>query len=300
MKRLLSVLIIVLGVQNVHAQQYPEFQLYMLNPAQVNPGFTGYLTDLSIFAGAVSPLTFSEHAVRNYYVSVNQSFENNYLGIGGKLLYDQRDFYESFYMDASTSYRAVIANKQVVSIGADIGLVNRSYRLGNLTPYVNMDDPTLSSDYYYQTSFKLGVGLAYYSPKLELGVSMPYLIEGSEDFSGYFNAYAAYKWYFANDQWVVQPNAFWEFYPDETMNLRANVMMKLRGVLWGQVGSDVNRSVYLSSGWTFGNYELIYGHKLQSGDAVAYSNRAEVMIRVHLGRSNRELSHIATPLNKKR
>ena len=299
MKKILFLIALGCASFTMQAQQYPESQLYMANPYMMNPGFTGYLTDLSIYAGAQSPFSLGDNEVRNYYVGINQSLENKYLGVGGKIMYDQRAFFESIYLDASVSYRAVVSNKHVISMGADVGLVNRTYNIGHLTPYVDMNDPTLSSDYYYQTSFKAGFGVAYYSEVIEAGLAAPFLVEGSEDFSNYYNGYLAYKIYLDNDRWILKPNLVAAHLPDGTVQASGHVMFERRGMFWGQVGYDSSNSLHLATGWMVQSYEIVYGHRLLSGDQLPYTSRGEVMLRIHLGKSNKRLSHIASPRNKK-
>lgn len=299
MRKVIFILLIA-TVWSADAQQYPETQLYMVNPYLINPGFTGYLTDLSIFASATSPLVLDNNVIRNYQVGINKSIEKSYIGVGGKMVYDQRDFLESVYLDASFSYRVVTANKHVLSIGSNIGLVNRTFDVGKLSPYVDMRDPTLSSDYYYKTNLNLGLGIAYYSARVEAGLALPSIVEGSEQFTGYFNAFLAYKIYFANDEWVAKPNSYFVNYPDGTSQFHGNLMIGKSGVFWGQIGGSNTKSLIFSTGWTFNdNYELVMSHLQQLASNLVYQNKSDIMLRVHLGNSSRKISHIVHKRNRR-
>ncbi|MEM9339614.1 MAG: PorP/SprF family type IX secretion system membrane protein [Bacteroidota bacterium] len=298
MKKLLICLFLLIGY-GLSAQQYPETQLYAINPYMINPGFNGYYSDLSAYASVMSPITMEDGAIRNYQVGVNKSLEKEYVGIGGRLRYDQRDFFESIYVDASFAYRLVTDNKHVLSVGSDIGLVNRTYNIGELSPYVDLRDPTLYSDYYYQTNFNLGFGLAYYSSEIEAGIALPHLVEGSEPFNGYFNAYFAYKVYFYHDEWQLKPNVFFVNYPDGTTQLEGNVMITRKGMFWGQLGATSNRAVTIATGWKFDSYELVYSHRQELNSQLPYLSRGEIMLRVHMGRSGYVLSNVRTKRNRK-
>lgn len=299
MKKII-ILCLVLTSWSVRAQQYPETQLYMVNPYLINPGFTGYLTDLSAYASVMSPLTLEDNVIRNYQVGINKSIEQAYMGIGGRLTYDQRDFFESVYVDASFSYRIVTDNRQVLSVGSNVGLVNRTFDVGELSPYVDLRDPTLNSDYYFRTNFNLGFGLAYYSTNIEAGVAVPHMVEGSEQFNGYFNAYFAYKLYFANDTWMMKPNAYFVNYPDGTSQFHGNIMVAQKGSFWGQLGGTSTEAVTVAAGISFnGSYELVISHLQQLASDLPYNNRSEIMLRVHMGKSYRILSHVGTKRNKK-
>lgn len=283
----------------VKAQQYPETQLYSVNPYLINPGFTGYLTDVSIYFNALSPLALEQNAIRNYRAGFNKSIEKSYLGIGGKLTYDQRDFFESFYLDASLAYRIVFDRKHVVGFGADIGLVNRTYSLDNLSQYVDLSDQTLSSDYYFGTNMKLGLGIAYYSSFMEAGIAMPYMIEGSEKFNGYFNVYFAYKHYLANDKWVLKPNLYFVNNTDGTQLINGNLMVQYQSKFWGQLGASNTKDLTLAMGMTLSNYQLSYSYLHYLGDELPYNSLEEVSLLIHFGKSNRILSHISTIRNRK-
>ena len=282
------------------AQQYPESHLYMANPYIINPGFTGYLTDFLAYAGATSPITSDNHVVRGYQVGMNKSFERRNMAVGGKLVYDQRDFFQSTYIDLSMSYQMVIDKKQVLSIGSDVGLVNRTYDIGELSPLVDLRDPTLSSDYYFRTNLKLGFGVAYYSTTVEAGFALPQMIEGAESLASFYNAFFAYKHYLSNDFWLIKPNVFYIKYPDGTYQFQGNIMLARRGTFWGQIGGTSNKGVSLSTGITFNSdYEVVLSHLHQLQSELPNSNRTEVMLRMHLGNSNRVLSYIANKRNRR-
>jgi len=299
MKRSLFLALILLS-GFARSQQYPETQLYMVNPYLINPGFTGYLTDLSAYAGVMSPLVMDDNVIRNYQVGINKSIEKIFMGIGGKMTYDQRDFFKSIYMDASFSYRMVTNKDQVLSVGADVGLVNRTYDIAELSPLVDLRDPTLYSEYYFKTNFKLGFGLAYYSTKIEAGIAMPHMVEGSEQFNGYFNSYFAYKLYFDNDVWMAKPNAFFINYPDGTYQFQGNIMIAKRGVFWGQLGATNQTAITGAIGVIFNrDYEFVFSHQRQLDNDLPYGSRSEVMIRVHMGKSRRILSHVGAKRNRK-
>lgn len=281
------------------AQQYPEPLFYQINPYLINPGFTGYLTDLSAFVRAQSPLTLDDHVIRNYGAGINKSFERSYIGVGGKLDYDQRDFFESLYVDASLSYKVVFSNKQVLSIGTNVGLANRTYNVDDLTAYVDLSDPTLSSDYYYKTSMNIGIGLAYYSSTIEAGVAMPYMVEGSQSFNGYFNAYLAYKHYMGHDHWILKPNLYMVNQVDGSQTYTGGLMLSKRETFWVQLGGSSDLTFNAHLGVEFGEYRLSYAYVHYLNDDLPYTNLSEIMLQLHFGRSNRVLSHIGDKRNRK-
>ncbi len=299
MKRIIFPILILCALSG-EAQQYPESQMYMVNTYIINPGFTGYLTDFSAYAGAFSPITSDNHVVRGYQVGVNKSFEKRDMAVGGKLVYDQRDFFKSTYIDLSMSYQMVLGKTQVLSLGSDLGLVNRTYDIGELSPLVDLRDPTLSSDYYFSTNFKLGFGLAYYSTVIEACFSLPQMVEGSAGFRSYYNAFFAYKHYFANDFWIAKPNIYYIKYPDGTFQFAGNLMLAKRGIFWGQVGGTSNKGVSLATGITFNeSYEITFSHLHQLQSQLVNSSRSEIMLQIHLSQSNRRLSHIGHKRNRR-
>ncbi|WP_109832904.1 PorP/SprF family type IX secretion system membrane protein [Reichenbachiella versicolor] len=299
MKVQILFLTIMLASINLAAQQYPNTQLYYANPYLINPGFTGYLTDMSAYVNAMSPMTTEKSAIRNYRAGINQALEKKYLGVGGKFTYDQRDFFESLYLDLSLAYKLVLKRKHVIGLGTDIGIVNRSYNITGLTKYVDQNDPTLTSDYFYRTNLKIGVGMAYYSTSMELGIAFPHMVESSENFAPYFNTYVAYKYYLPRSLWLLKPALYFVNLSDGTQIVNGNLMFIKKQKIWLQLGYGSSKEVSTAIGLFFDMYELSYSYVHSLSDVLPYNSLNELMLRIHIGKSNKLLSHIADKKNRK-
>ncbi|RJE70623.1 PorP/SprF family type IX secretion system membrane protein [Reichenbachiella sp. MSK19-1] len=302
MKKIILLLIIGLcgGATFCFGQQYPETDFYSVTPYLINPGFTGALTGLSGYVTGRRPMTQQVNQISNYRIAFNQSLERTQLGIGGKMTYDRRAFFESLYLDFSFAYKLVLDHKRVLSLGADVGIVNRSYSLDELSAYVDLSDPTLSSDYYYGTNFQMGLGLAYYSTSIEAGIAMPYIFDDSQAINQYFNAYFAYKHYFSQDRWILKPNAYWVSYLDKSEKVNLSLSVENRGRFWGQLGVSSTKEVSIGMGLKFDIYQLSYNYAYNwNQNSVAPSSTGEIMLSIHYSKSNKEFAHITTKRNRR-
>lgn len=300
MKRVILVVMLLVTAGLSRAQQVTTSNFHSINPYVINPAFTGYLTDISGYALVGMPLSFNGGENRSYQAGFNQSIEKRAIGIGGKLHFDQRDFFESISFSGSFAYRLPINNNQVLSFGADIGFINRSYDIDGLNSFVDLNDPTLSSDYYFQSNLLLGFGLAYYSAKVEAGISVPSLVEGGESLNTTMNAYFGYRHYFNNNFWFVKPTVLFAYLPDRTSETLVNVMIEKKNGYFGQVGVSSNQDVILSLGVYFQQFLISYIFRENIGsENLPFNAMNEVVIQFHFGRSRMRFSNIGNELNRR-
>ncbi|MEL6560281.1 MAG: PorP/SprF family type IX secretion system membrane protein [Bacteroidota bacterium] len=300
MKRIVLVVMLLVSAGFVNAQQMSVSNLHSINPYLINPAFTGYLTDISGYATIGMPLSFKGGEIRNYQAGFNKAIESKSIGVGGKLVFDQRDFFESISFSGSFAYRMAINKNHVLSFGTDVGFVNRSYDVDGLNAFVDLDDPTLSSDYYFQSNLLLGFGLGYYSSKIEAGLSMPLVVEGGESLNTTTHAYFGYRHFFNNNFWFVKPTVLFTYLPDQPDELMLNVMVQKNGAFFGQLGASNNQDVMVSFGIYFNEFLVSYVYRENLGNEnLPFNAMNEIGIQFQVGRSRMRFSNIGNQLNLK-
>lgn len=300
MKKLFISFLLLVSLFSSNAQQFPESNFYSRNLYLINPSFTGYITGISGYVSAQSPLNAQFGEIRNFGVGIYTPIEKSYFGIGGKLNYDKRGIYEAFYGDVSLSYQIVIDRAHVISVGTDIGLVNRSFDTGELNEFVNLDDPVLNSDYYFKTNMKLGFGVSYVSRFLEIGIALPHLIESSEQANTQANLYTGYRHQVPNSDWLIKPNFLYSRYTDNSNVVDANIMVQKDDTFWLQLGYRSTNNILASLGFMVQEMEIDYSFSPYIGsDDLPYETQHQVMLIFNISKSKKYYTHIVNKKNRR-
>lgn len=81
-RNLILTSISVLGMQQVCAQQDPQYTQYMYNPAVINPAYAGSVSNLQIFGLYRTQWVGLEGAPKTAHISVTTPLTDNGLGLG--------------------------------------------------------------------------------------------------------------------------------------------------------------------------------------------------------------------------
>lgn len=179
MKKLIIMLMLVLGTFGLKAQQDTEISLYFLNGLLVNPGYTGSKEAVSIngwyrhqwsgFDGAPRTGTISMHAPlkKNQY-ALGVLYRNDQVGLNSK-----NSLYGSF------AYRIPVGRKTKISMGLQAGFDHWD---ADLTRALLPDESTNGIDNQFNQDVNtflpnVGAGVyAYRKNKYYVGVSVPHVI----------------------------------------------------------------------------------------------------------------------------
>ena len=75
MKKLLISFLMLSSAFSTNAQQFPESNFYSRNLYLINPSFTGYITGISGYVSAQSPLNAQFGEIRNFGVGIYTPIE---------------------------------------------------------------------------------------------------------------------------------------------------------------------------------------------------------------------------------
>lgn len=167
----------ILFVHVIYAQQKVQFTQYMFNGLIINPAYAGVEEALSLtfynrnqwvgIEGSPDTQTFSGHTL----------FKSKQTGLGLSVTNDQIGIHKNLNLLLSTSYHLKIKDRSYLSMGIQTGINHKGsdYSLvaGN---YLN--DPKLSGQTISRTFLDFGVGFFYRSPRYQLGFSIPEMMPG--------------------------------------------------------------------------------------------------------------------------
>ncbi|NPA67117.1 MAG: type IX secretion system membrane protein PorP/SprF [Chlorobi bacterium] len=176
MKKIFTILLIIITVYGAEAQQDAMFTHYMFNTLAVNPAYAGSRDALTItglhrsqwvsFDGAPVTQTLTLHTPVPFRNSgIGLSFINDKIGPVNKT---------SFYADFS--YTVKVSKKAKLAFGLKGGLNMMNNDLNEL----NLDedaDPAFAADIQSKLLPNFGFGMYYYTDRFYLGLSVPKLLE---------------------------------------------------------------------------------------------------------------------------
>lgn len=182
MKRILLVVLSIVFVSEVMAQQDPQFTQNMFNKLPVNPAFAG--SKGSICGTLLSReqwMGFEGNPKTNLFSAdgafkIRQQYQ---MGGGLTIIQDQIGPLRSLNAKAAISYHHKLS-QGVLAVGLDFGIFNQSIKGDWKTssfPRDGSEDPNIPNSEAGSTTFDMGGGLYYYTRDLYVGISSTHLTQ---------------------------------------------------------------------------------------------------------------------------
>lgn len=222
MRKIAAILILILSVVQLHAQQLPHYSNYMLNDYPMNPAVGGsrpYFEGMSNNRYQWIGIT---DAPRTYMLSVNGPMKNLKMGLGGLLFTDivgptrRTGFYLSY------AYHLKVAEKVRLSMGLSAGLLQFMVDGSKITLH-DPQDKVISSGVETAYIPDFGAGLYVYSTdhKWYVGASVPQITQNRIKFYDYtetglsrlathYYVTAGYK-FSVSDDFKIEPSTCLKF-----------------------------------------------------------------------------------------
>ncbi len=175
MKRLIIIVMLILGFNNSNAQQLPQFTQYMYNTIAINPAYAGSRGALSIVGLNRNQWGGFDGGPQTQTLSIHSPLRNEKVGLGLSLINDKSGFENFTYVYADFSYTIKASEKVKVSFGLKGGMTyyKLAEELYNLTE-VNQD--SYFDERLNRWNSNLGAGILFHSDKWYFGLSVPKII----------------------------------------------------------------------------------------------------------------------------
>lgn len=168
-------LLVCLG-HMAQAQQEVQFSQYVFNGLAVNPAYAGYRGDTYLGASYRKQWTNLPGAPQTGTVSIDGApawANNESVGLGGQVLWDQQGPQEFLSVTGSYAYRIRLDEEGVSRLCLGIGASLSQYAVkGDMISVLDENDPNVPvgkvSSFQPDASF----GVYYYSPRFYAGVSV--------------------------------------------------------------------------------------------------------------------------------
>jgi len=212
---LLLIFIVLLGFQDMSAQQDPQYTQYMYNMNVVNPAYAGSKESLSITAlyrkqwsgldGAPETFTFSAH-----------SPISDKVGLGLSAIKDELGPISETNVYADFSYTLQVGENSKLALGIKAGATFHDVGLVGLD-LQDPNDPFFSQD-INNTYPNVGAGAFFYTDNFYLGLSVPNFLNSVHLDENALKYGSEVNHYFATAGYVFQVN--------DNFKLKPSVMVK--------------------------------------------------------------------------
>ncbi len=174
-----TVVIVLLVLESVKAQQDAQYTQYMFNTLTVNPAYAGSRGQLSIAALYRAQWIGLDGSPKTQTLNMHSPIRNSRLGYGISIVNDQigDGVVQETYLDATVSYTLNLAKEKKLSFGLKVGgnLLNLDFE--KLRKY--QEEVVTTDNIENKFSPNFGIGMYYHTDKFYLGLSAPNLIQTS-------------------------------------------------------------------------------------------------------------------------
>ncbi|MGG5508008.1 MULTISPECIES: PorP/SprF family type IX secretion system membrane protein [unclassified Myroides] len=166
------------AVQQLQAQQDPQYTQYMYNHSNINPAYAGSREGVHIFGLYRTQWVGLEGAPKTATVAVNTPLGESGLGLGVSFVNDHLGVMDdnTFAVDLSYAIDLNYNYKMAFGVKGSASLLDVNYSKLNI---YNPTDPVAAEDVKNEFTPNIGVGLFLYSEKAYVGMSVPTLLTRS-------------------------------------------------------------------------------------------------------------------------
>ncbi|MDR1006518.1 MAG: type IX secretion system membrane protein PorP/SprF [Bacteroidales bacterium] len=300
---LVALVIMILPLGKVFAQQEPHFTQYMFNRLFYNPAYagsngsiclTGFYRNQWMGFGRQNPTNGETESAPIENINVTFDMPVNFLhgGIGATIITDKIASWNNTYIKLDYAYRIQLP-KGTLSFGAEVQLLN----LSNEATYLGSDDGTNStSDPVLRDAanandflFDIGFGAYYLIPgKFYAGFSSSRILQSESEKLSYtnnriYNFTAGYEWVLPMyPSLKIMPSALFrhDFKSRDSWQLYGSVLVEYENKVWGGLGARMNDAVSVLAGFNVKNFKIGVAYDIPTSRLAATTNGSvELMLR---------------------
>jgi type IX secretion system PorP/SprF family membrane protein len=182
MKRVLILLVVLIGCGGLYSQNLSQYNHYIANQGLLNPAYNGTRDVISGLLIHRSQWVGFEGAPINEALNVHGAIENTNLGVGVSLMNDNIGFTNVFDLFGAASYKVQIDRDKFLSLGLQLGVSSFSND-GRKAITTNYGDPVFD-DRHSKINLNTGFGAYFYTPDYFAGFSIPKFFHNRFDLVG--------------------------------------------------------------------------------------------------------------------
>jgi type IX secretion system PorP/SprF family membrane protein len=157
------------------AQQDPQYTMWQFDRLSVNPAFSGFDRNHSVFALHRDQWDGLDRDPKTYLFNYSGMYgaKQNF-GVGATFITEVLGQQQNTTFRLSPSYHHELSNNNFVSVGASLGFLSTT--LGNRWVFIDAGDPSIPTAEINDGGFDMSLGFVFYQPKkYYIGISSTHL-----------------------------------------------------------------------------------------------------------------------------
>lgn len=302
MKKIIILIIAVISVITVSAQQDPQFTQNMFNKLANNPGFAG---SRGVIATSILHrsqwMGFSDDgaAASTQNFSVDAELPFLYGGVGLNVVKDNIAEFSNLGLQASYAYRTELGVGQI-GMGMSIGMYQSGLNGGALKS-AQSGDPVIPTGEVKGSSLDIGAGVYYNTQDVYIGLSSAHMTEPTVEWSDGQN-FNLTRHYFLIAGYYHELSSLLSLNPSiylksdgATSQLDINTNLIYNNKMWGGVSYRLDEGISLLAGMNV-NEDLRFGLAYDVTMMNAMSNSLEFMLGYNFKiKTNKAISKYKNP-----
>ena len=302
MKKIIIIILSVLSVITVSAQQDPQFTQNMFNKLANNPGFSG---SRGVVATSILHrsqwMGFAEDgaAASTQNFSIDAELPSLYGGVGLNVVKDNIAEYSNLGLQASYAYRTELGIGQI-GMGMSVGMYQSGLNGGALKS-AQSGDPVVPTGEVKGSSLDIGAGIYYNTQDVYIGISSAHMTEPTVEWSDGQN-FDLSRHYFLIAGYYHELNPILSLNPSiylksdgTTSQLDINTNLIYNNKMWGGVSYRLDEGISLLAGMNV-NDDLRFGLAYDVTIMNSMSNSLELMLGYNFKiKTNKVISKYKNP-----
>jgi type IX secretion system PorP/SprF family membrane protein len=323
MKRVFNIIVFVLMIGVLNAQQIVMFNHYFYKPMVYNPAFTGTSDAPNLMLINHTQWTGFKGGPQYNILTFDGNLINKNTGLGINIISDKKGVNSRIGGNISYSYKIRFKNKIHLQLGLSVGVVNQSIDFSKAS-VENQNDPSLFTNSQNKTTFDANAGLAFIFKDLEFGFAIPQALNNKLKYVSTYDARTLYtqsrhymsslKYKFfilpAKKEISISPQVLMRYLPNTPLQYDANVNFDWQNKFWLGATYKSNYAIGLNLGVVlFKQFSIGYSYDYITGSINKYAGLShEIMLNIkfnkkkdktELERENAEITKLKSQnLNK--
>ncbi len=294
MRRLLTITVLGLVLQAVHAQQLPQLTQYQFNDYVFNPAVAGSRPFFELRSGHRYQWVGIQDSPRTFTLSGTTPLGKN-MGLGGYLFTDNVGPTRRTGIQFSYSYHLRITEDLKLSLALSGGLLQFLID-GSKIQFNDPGDPVMDDQLRGELMPDAKFGLLLYHPRYWFGAAAPQILQNKVYFiddadqtltvmEDHYYVTGGYRFLLGTD-WKVEPSFMVKYVSPVPAKIDITATVRYRDAFWLGASYRTNDAYCAMLGyWHKESFQFGYSYDIITSNLSNYSTGThEVMLAVTLGR----------------
>ncbi|WP_170227968.1 PorP/SprF family type IX secretion system membrane protein [Vicingus serpentipes] len=263
-----SILIILLfACLGLKSQEIPFYSNYTINPIVYNPSYSGINNETESFIHQRTQWTGFKGSPVSHLFTLSSPISSINSGFGFSIQNDQRGLFNSITGSLKYAYHAKINVNSTLSFGLGVDINNRILRINEST-VKDIDDPLLTNGSISETFLDASFGINYQFNSLNIGISIPQVLEGGDknsDFNikntRYIIGQASYLFNVSKSNKIkIEPIVLTRYSANIPFQYDVNTLLHFKNMFHIGAGYRSNYAINFHLGIKYKNVQIAYMH----------------------------------------